>query len=86
MSICSPSMAGWITKLQESNSKLHKEDVLRQALEAATLGSTNAITFLELAKATYNPYVAYGIRKVPDATLSTSEENPWEDFKELLFL
>ena len=84
MSICSPSMAGWITKLQESNSKLHKEDVLRQALEAATLGSTNAITFLELAKATYNPYVTYGIRKVPDATVSTSEENPWEDFKELL--
>ena len=76
--------ASWIHKLNESNSKLYKQDVLTQVLEAATLGSTNAITFLELAKATYNPYVTYGIRKVPDATVSTSEENPWEDFKELL--
>ena len=37
--------ASWIHKLNESNSKLYKQDVLTQVLEAATLGSTNAITF-----------------------------------------
>ena len=31
--------ASWIHKLNESNSKLHKQDVLTQALEAATLGN-----------------------------------------------
>ena len=31
--------ASWINKLNESDSRLHKEDVLRQALEASVLGS-----------------------------------------------
>jgi len=80
--------ASWIKKLQESNSKLHKQDVLRQALEAARLGSTNAINFLQLAKATYNPYITYGVRKVPSSTSSSDEnpENPWAVFNELLHL
>ncbi len=48
--------AGWINKLNESDSRLHKEDVLKQALEASVLGSINAINFLTLAKITYNPF------------------------------
>ena len=49
--------ASWITKLNLSNSRLHKEDVVLQALEASVLGSSNAQNFLKFAKACYNPYV-----------------------------
>ena len=76
--------AGWIHKLNESDSRLHKEDVLKQALEACVLGSTNAINFLTLAKICYNPYVTFGVRKVPDTVGITGAENPWEDFNHLL--
>ena len=34
--------ASWINKLNESDSRLHKENVLMQAREAATIGSANA--------------------------------------------
>ena len=43
--------ATWIHKLNESDSRLHKEDVIRQALEACVLGSVNAQRFLGLLKA-----------------------------------
>jgi DNA ligase-1 len=76
--------ASWIAKLQESDSRLYKEDVIKQALEAATLGSTNAIKFLTLAKVTYNPYVTFGVRKVPDTVGITDAENPWDEFDDLL--
>ncbi len=75
--------ASWIHKLNESNSKLHKQDVLTQALEAAVLGSDNADTFLKLAGMCYNPYVTFGVRKVPSSTTAGSE-NPWQDFIALL--
>jgi len=76
--------AGWINKLNESDSRLHKEDVVLQALEAATLGSTNAIQFLNLAKSCYNPYVTFGIKKIPDTVGIIDAENPWDEFSELL--
>lgn len=74
----------WIRKLTESDSRLHKEDVIKQALEAATLGSINAQMFLGLTKATYNPFVTFGVRKVPDTIGVINAENPWQDFNELL--
>jgi len=76
--------ASWIKKLNESDSRLHKEDVIRQALEAATLGSTNAQMFLGFTKACYNPYVTFGIKKIPETIGIEDAENPWEDFNELL--
>lgn len=76
--------ASWIRKLNESDSRLHKEDVIRQALEAATLGSINSQMFLGLTKATYNPFVTFGVRKVPDTVGVVNSENPWHDFNELL--
>jgi DNA ligase-1 len=76
--------ASWIKSLQESDSRLHKEEVLRKALAASKLGSENADTFLTLAGMCYNPYVTFGVRKVSNIETSTSQENPWEDFKELL--
>ena len=76
--------ASWIRKLNESDSRLHKEDVIRQALEAATLGSMNSQIFLGLTKACYNPFVTFGVRKVPDTAGITNAENPWHDFNDLL--
>ena len=76
--------ASWINKLNESDSRLHKEDVIKQALEASVLGSTNAINFLSFVKACYNPYVVFGVRQVPDTVGITDAENPWEEFNELM--
>jgi DNA ligase-1 len=76
--------AGWINKLNESDSRLHKEDVVKQALEASILGSTNSQIFLGLAKACYNPYVTFGVKQIPDTVGIIDAENPWEDFNELL--
>lgn len=76
--------SSWIKKLTESDSRLHKEDVLKQALTAAKLGSTNAQIFLGLTKACYNPYVVFGVRVVPDTVGVTGAENPWSDFNSLL--
>ncbi len=76
--------ASWINKLNESDSRLHKEDVLKQALEAATLGSINSQIFLGLTKACYNPFVTFGVRKVPDTVGIVDAENPWGEFNELL--
>lgn len=76
--------ASWIRKLNESDSRLHKEDVVKQALEAAVLGSTSSQIFLGLAKATYNPYVTFGVKQIPDTVGIVDAENPWQDFNELL--
>ena len=76
--------ASWINKLNESDSRLHKEDVIKQALEASVLGSTNAINFLSFVKACYNPYVTFGVRQVPDTVGIADAENPWEEFNELM--
>lgn len=76
--------ASWINKLNESDSRLHKEDVIRQALEASVLGSTNAQIFLGFTKACYNPYVTFGIRQVPSTENIINAENPWSEFNELL--
>lgn len=76
--------ASWINKLNESDSRLHKEDVITQALSASVLGSTNAQIFLGLTKACYNPYVTFGVRKVPDTVGIVDAENPWSEFNDLL--
>ena len=76
--------ASWITKLNESDSRLHKEDVLLQALEAATLGSINSQIFLSFIKACYNPYVTFGVKQIPDTVGIIDAENPWTEFNELM--
>ena len=76
----------WINKLNESDSRLHKEDVIRQALEAATLGSVNAQMFLGLTHACYNPFVTFAVRQVSNTVGITDAPNPWPEFNELLHL
>jgi DNA ligase-1 len=76
--------ASWIRKLNESDGRLHKEDVLQQALEAATLGSTNSITFLSYLKACYNPFLTFGVKQIPDTVGITGADNPWDEFNQLM--
>jgi len=76
--------ASWINKLNESDSRLHKEDVILQALEASVLGSRISQIFLGFTKACYNPYVTFGIRQVPETVGIVDAENPWDDFNELM--
>jgi DNA ligase-1 len=76
--------ASWIRKLNEDNGRLHKEDVLKQALEAAVLGSTNSCYFLRGLWFCYNPYVTYGVKQIPDSVGIADAENPWDDFISLL--
>lgn len=76
--------ASWIKKLNESNSRLHKEDVIQQALEASILGSENAKIFLSLFQTTYNNYVTFGVKKIPNTVGIVNGSNPWIEFGKLL--
>lgn len=76
--------ASWINKLNESDSRIHKEIVLQQALAAEKLGSGNAEQFLHLTHLCYNPYLTFGVRQVPTTEDIEDAENPWDDFKILL--
>ena len=76
--------ASWINKLNESDSRLHKQNVIAQALSASVLGSTNATNFLMLAKACYNPYVTYGVKQISNTVGIVGTKNPWEEFVDLL--
>jgi len=76
--------ASWINKLNESDSRLHKEDVIKQALEASILGSINSQVFLGFLKACYNPYVTFGVKQIPDTVGIVDAENPWTEFNELM--
>lgn len=77
--------ASWINLLNTSDSRLHKEDVIKKALSAATLGSENAQMFLRMASLCYNPFETFGIRQIPDTVGITDAENPWKDFEALLY-
>lgn len=77
--------ANWIRKLNESDSRLHKEDVLRQALELYNLGNQDAHTFLAFVNIAYDPMITFGIKQVPTTVGITEAENPWMDFADLLF-
>jgi len=76
--------ANFIKQLNEDNGRLHKEDVLSQALTAANLGSDIAIRFLCGLKACYNPYETFGIKQIPDTVGIVDAENPWDEFFDLL--
>lgn len=76
--------ANWIHRLNESDSRLHKESVIKSALTAATLGSSNADRFLKLARDCYNPFITFGVKQVPVTEGLVDRENPWEEFSTLL--
>lgn len=72
--------ASFIKQLNEDNGRLHKEDVLKQALTAAKLGNTVSIKFLQGLKLCYNPYVTFGVKQIPDSVGIVDAENPYDEF------
>jgi DNA ligase-1 len=70
----------WIQKLESSNSRLHKESVIKEAFAAATVGSLNAEAFLYNCYLAYNPFFVYGVRQVDETVGLTNRPNPWHDF------
>jgi DNA ligase-1 len=76
--------AFWIKKLNESDSRLHKEDVLKQALVATKIGSKPEDFFLTMLRNCYNPFYTYGVKQIPDTVGISGAENPWDEFSDLL--
>lgn len=76
--------ADWITDLESSNSRIHKECVIEKALIAARLGSASAQCFLYNCFLAYNPYYIYNIRQVPETQGIEGRSNPWVEFWALL--
>jgi DNA ligase-1 len=74
----------WIYKLNESNSRKHKEEVIAQALSAATLGAEDADIFLSCVYRAYNPFMVYNFKRVPVISGLTGKENPFNEFFVLL--
>jgi len=72
--------ADWITDLESSDSRIHKEQVIEKALMAANLGSASAQAFLYNCYLALNPFHVYGVKKVPESTALTDQENPWVSF------
>ena len=76
--------SSWIRKLNESNSKIHKEDVYKQALSMTVLGDINAHRFLTLVQYCYNPMITFGVKQIPETIDIIDAENPWDAFQSLL--
>lgn len=76
--------ASWINKLNESDSRLHKEAVLGTALGLANMGDGGAVRLLSLLRACYDPFVTFGVKQVGVTEGITGADNPWEEFSELL--
>ena len=74
----------WINKLNESDSRLHKEAVLGTALGLANMGDIGASRLLAMLKLCYNPFVTFGIKQVPVTDGITGAENPWDEYAFLL--
>jgi hypothetical protein len=74
----------WIHKLNESDSRLHKEAVLGAALGLAKMGDLGAIRLLSLLRACYDPFVTFGVKQVGVTEGITGADNPWSEFSELL--
>ena len=80
--------ASWIQKLTESDSRLHKEDVILQALTAAKLGNDISSRFLRGLNVCYNPFVTFGVKQITERVVfddtEVDHENPWEEYFDLL--
>jgi DNA ligase-1 len=70
----------WITDLESSDSRLHKERVIEKALMASKLGSAGAQAFLFNAYLAYNPFFTYHIKQVPETQGLVDRPNPWTKF------
>jgi DNA ligase 1 len=76
--------SGWITDLNSSDSRIHKEKVIEKALMAAKLGSADAQSFLFNCYQAYNPFYTFHVKQLPETQGLVGRENPWPRFWGLL--
>jgi len=74
----------WIDKLNESNSRTHKETVIGEAYTACQLGSKEACIFLENAQEAYDPFTKFHTKQVPKTEGLLDKKNSWNFFQFLL--
>jgi DNA ligase 1 len=74
----------WIDKLNVSNGRLHKEEVIGEAYTACTLGSREACIFLENAQEAYDPFTKFHTKQVPKTEGIIDKKNSWHFFQFLL--
>lgn len=74
----------WIDKLNADNGRLHKEEVLKQALAMAKLGNEISKKFLFYIRACYNPYVTFGVKNIPSTVGITGAANDTDAYTDLL--
>ena len=76
--------AYWIKRLNESDSRLHKEAVLDEALTLTKINEASSHIFLQLTYLAYNPFVTWGIKQIPVTEGIVDAVNPWSEFQDLL--
>lgn len=76
--------ANFIHQLNQSDSRLHKEDVLEKAMLLVHLGGTEAVNLFKGLHACYNPFLTFGVKQIPATKNITNAENPWDEFFDLL--
>lgn len=74
----------WIHKLNSSNSRKHKEDVINQAFASAKLGAEDAKIFLQCAWYAYNPFEIFNVKQVPTTIAVNNVEDDFAVFLQLL--
>lgn len=65
----------WVDKLNESNSRKHKEAVIAQCLASAQLGDKIARRFLHYVRLTYNPWITFGVKQVPESESAAAQDD-----------
>jgi len=79
------SLSDWNHRLRASDSRLHKEDVIKQAYSLAILGDHTAIGFLSFANMAYDPYLTFGVRHIDDLeTGSETTLHAWREVHQLM--
>lgn len=77
--------SAYINELNESDSRLHKEEVLSKALVAAKLGNEISKRFLWGLNRCYDPYIVFNVKQIPSTEGIVNAENPYDDFEILLY-
>ena len=75
----------WIDRLEESNSRLHKESVIEDVFSRSLVGCPASKMFLTLTKWALDPLITFGVKKIPlSHGLPIEEESDWRGFVDLI--
>jgi DNA ligase 1 len=74
----------WVKELESSDSRIHKEAVIKQVYALTQIGDMASIRFLKLLKICYDPFTTFGVSAVPEIDTKYNNLNPWDEFESLL--